>query len=81
MIIDELPVVDKIELDFRFTTFNISNKYCQVLDVDTFGFCAIEFAKRGMINEEILKTLKKMGSPLVDIYISYMIMEEMKNNE
>ena len=79
MIIDELPIVDEIELDFRFTTFNTSNKYFHVLDVDTFGSCAIEFAKRGMMNEEILKTLKEMKSPLVDIYVSYMIMEEMKN--
>jgi hypothetical protein len=79
MIIDELPIVDEIELDFRFTTFNTSNKYFHVLDVDTFGSCAIEFAKRGMMNEEILETLKEMKSPLVDIYVSYMIMDEMKN--
>lgn len=81
MIIDELPIVDEIELDFRFTTFNTSNKYFHVLDVDTFGFCAIEFAKRGMMNNEILETLRKMESPLIDIYVSYMIMEEIKNNE
>ena len=42
---------------------------------------AIEFAKRGMMNNEILETLRKMESPLIDIYVSYMIMEEMKNNE
>jgi hypothetical protein len=73
-----LPIIDEIELDFRFTTFITSNKIHQVLDNDTFIHCAMEFAKREHLDNNVLETIKKIDSKSADEYMSYMVMEEIK---
>jgi hypothetical protein len=78
MIVDRLPIIDEIELDFRFTTFITSNKIHQVLDNDTFIHCAMEFAKREHLDNNVLETIKKIDSKSADEYMSYMVMEEIK---
>ena len=79
MITADLPMIDEVELYFRFTTFKAMNKYCQVLDNDLFCEIAMIFAKRGIMDEKILETMKRMKSKFVDVYISYMVMKEIKD--